>query len=51
MKDGRQDGVESFFVAGDQNLELGFLCMSEDEDTNCTYGPQCWHGVETNLVV
>ena len=42
MTEGRTEGAKRFFVAGDLNIELRFLCMDEDEEMQDINGPQCW---------
>ena len=39
MTEGRKEGAKRNFVAGDPNVELGFLCMDEDDSVKCIYGP------------
>ena len=35
-------------VPGDSNIELGFLCMDEDDEMKDIFGPQCWGGVDAD---
>ena len=48
MTEGQKEGARLFFVAGDLNIELGFLCMDQDDEMKDMYGPQCWYGLEAD---
>ena len=39
-----------FYIAGDFNVELGFLCTDDDdvEELDEMYGPLCWQGCDTD---
>ena len=43
MLEGRRNGAKRFCVAGDLNIELGFLYMDDGKEMKDIYGPRCWY--------
>ena len=43
----RKEGTRRFFIAVD-NIELGFSCMDDDEETKEVCGPQCRNGIDAD---
>ena len=44
--EGRNGGAKRFFVPGDLNIELGFLCMDEEDEMKDISEPQYWYGID-----
>ena len=50
LDEGRREGARRFFIAGDLNTELGLMYTDEDEELQEANWPQCWHGIDADLV-
>ena len=45
-REGRRGGAREFYITGDFNVELGFLCTDEDDNEELSemYKPPCCQG-------
>ena len=41
-------GAGRFLIGHDLNIELGFVCMDEDDEMKDIFGPQCCHRLDAD---
>ena len=46
LREDHKGGARNFYIAGDNNVELGLMCTNENEKEELTklHGPLCWQG-------
>ena len=50
LQTGMLEGARNYFVAGDPDVDLGRLYLVDSDDLKDTNVPQCWYGIEADLV-